>query len=100
MHVEMAGVGSISHSLLLACSVIRSSPDLANHLFRLEHNDHAGSPRNFLGPGCRCELLTLICWDIFLPDRVRKLRIPLKPTFHVWYEWCHSLSWLPPLCLR
>src|SRR5260221_9114198 len=79
MHVEMAGAGSISHSLLLACSMIRSSPDLTNHLFRLEHNDHAGSPRNFLGPGCRCELLTLICWDIFLPDRVRKLRIPLKP---------------------
>ena len=38
-----------------------------------------GSLLNGLGPRCRCELLTLICWDIFLLDRVRKLRIPLKP---------------------
>jgi hypothetical protein len=77
MHVEMAGAGSISHSLLFAFSVLKRSPGPTNHLFRLEHNDHAGSPRNFLGR--RCELLTLICWDIFLHNRVPKLRITLKP---------------------
>src|SRR5260370_36036395 len=48
MHVEMAGAGSISHSLLLAFSVLKSSPGPTNHLFRLEHNDNAGSPLNGL----------------------------------------------------
>ena len=60
MHVEMAGVGSISHSLLLAGQeVLKSSPGPANHLFRLEHNDNAGSPFNVLDRSF--ELLTLIC---------------------------------------
>ena len=48
MHVEMAGAGSISHSLLLAFLVLKSSPGPTNHLFRLEHNDNAGSPLNGL----------------------------------------------------
>src|SRR5260370_25349963 len=77
MHVEMAGAGSISHSLLLADQeVLKSSPGPTNHLFRLEHNDPTGSPLNVLVRSF--ELLTLICCDIFLHNRVPKLWLMLK----------------------